>query len=108
MASIVCGSCKDRHQTVREVKDCYADADEARAEVYAESVMSWVMGGGDQAGARVYASVIASGKTWPEYLAEQDEAFAREVEAAGTCEHGLSAALCCGPGHYPMDDPSDF
>lgn len=22
---------------------------------------------------------------------------------AGTCEHGLSASLCAGPGHYPMD-----
>jgi hypothetical protein len=21
-----------------------------------------------------------------------------------TCEHGLSAALCCGPSHYPSDD----
>jgi hypothetical protein len=20
-----------------------------------------------------------------------------------TCEHGLSASLCCGPQHYPMD-----
>lgn len=21
-----------------------------------------------------------------------------------TCEHGLSASLCAGPGHYPSDD----
>jgi hypothetical protein len=23
-----------------------------------------------------------------------------------TCEHGLSADLCAGPGHYPMDHPA--
>jgi hypothetical protein len=30
-----------------------------------------------------------------------------ELEAydPGTCEHGLSADLCAGPGHYPMDRP---
>jgi hypothetical protein len=25
------------------------------------------------------------------------------VDMQGTCEHGLSAGLCAGPGHYPMD-----
>lgn len=25
------------------------------------------------------------------------------LEEPGTCEHGLSAALCAGPEHYPMD-----
>jgi hypothetical protein len=24
-----------------------------------------------------------------------------------TCEHGLSAWLCAGPGHYPADDHGD-
>lgn len=24
-------------------------------------------------------------------------------EPEPTCEHGLSASLCAGPGHYPMD-----
>jgi hypothetical protein len=25
--------------------------------------------------------------------------------ASETCEHGLSAWLCAGPGHYPADEP---
>lgn len=25
-----------------------------------------------------------------------------------TCEHGLSLALCAGPGHYPMEDEDRF
>jgi len=31
-----------------------------------------------------------------------------EIDAydPGTCEHGLSADLCSGPSHYPMDDRS--
>ena len=77
--------------------------DETEAEVFAEAVMSWVAGGGSPADAQVYARVVASGRSWDEYLAELDEEMGREMEAAGECEHGLSAALCAGPGHYPMD-----
>lgn len=25
-----------------------------------------------------------------------------------TCEHGLSANLCAGPSHYPLDNPYDY
>jgi len=35
---------------------------------------------------------------------ERNEAeFAAVIAAAGECEHGLSKALCAGPGHYPSD-----
>jgi L-fucose isomerase-like protein len=30
--------------------------------------------------------------------------WAESEEAQAVCEHGLSAWLCAGPGHYPMDD----
>lgn len=30
-------------------------------------------------------------------------AMAAAIEAKGECEHGLSQALCSGPGHYPAD-----
>ncbi|HEY6021195.1 MAG TPA: hypothetical protein VIY48_15205 [Candidatus Paceibacterota bacterium] len=30
-------------------------------------------------------------------------AFDEMLESAGECEHGLSAALCEGPNHYPQD-----
>jgi|SRR5215472_671145 len=99
----ICGSCKAPGKSVAEIQDCYAQAAEAAAEAYAEAGMSWVAGGGSPEDAQLYARVIASGKTWDEYLREQDEAFAAAIEAAGTCEHGLSAALCEGPQHYPMD-----
>lgn len=29
---------------------------------------------------------------------------AATVEELATCEHGLSAQLCAGPNHYPMED----
>ena len=108
MASIKCGCCKGTHDSVAEVKDCYAaEADyiaNAEAEVFADAVASWVTSGGSTADAQVYARVIASGKSWDEFLYERDAAMAAEIEAAGTCEHGLSAALCEGPQHYPMDN----
>lgn len=28
---------------------------------------------------------------------------AHNIEDEGTCSHGMSAALCAGPGHYPAD-----
>jgi len=31
-------------------------------------------------------------------------AWEESEEANATCEHGMSAWLCAGPGHYPMDD----
>jgi hypothetical protein len=30
--------------------------------------------------------------------------WAESEEAQAVCEHGMSAWLCAGPGHYPMDD----
>lgn len=34
----------------------------------------------------------------------QDDLNAIEAEAAlPPCEHGLSATMCAGPNHYPMD-----
>lgn len=41
-----------------------------------------------------------------ETFARREAAMIKALEDAGECEHGLSAALCAGPGHYPMDTPS--
>lgn len=38
-----------------------------------------------------------------ETFARNEAAMIKEIEQAGDCEHGLSAALCAGPGHYPAD-----
>jgi hypothetical protein len=48
---------------------------------------------------------------WSPYDAACDKLRDQGYEMVGgrqpeTCEHGLSADLCAGPGHYPMD--SDF
>jgi hypothetical protein len=34
---------------------------------------------------------------------EVDEADLRELQAQPPCEHGMSAHLCAGPSHYPME-----
>ena len=39
MASIRCGSCKERHESVGDVKDCYAYMEHAEAEAQAEAEM---------------------------------------------------------------------
>lgn len=38
-----------------------------------------------------------------ETFQRREAAMAAEIEAAGECTHGLSAALCSGPNHYPAD-----
>jgi hypothetical protein len=104
--TILCGTCRDRHATVAEVRECAAEyhdqAAAAREEIYAEAVMSWVMGGGAKHDASLYAGVIASGGVWnggvPVHGGDDDDE---------ECEHGLSARLCDGPLHYPPDDPRD-
>lgn len=104
-AGVVCGDCtknrgeKIRHASVEHVRACWDLAREAeaqyRAETYAESFMSWVAGGGSQDDASTYANAMASGRGWhPGEAADDDDAI---------CEHGLSAALCAGPNHYPTD-----
>jgi len=40
--------------------------------------------------------------------AAAEEEWANSAEAQATCEHGMSAWLCEGPSHYPMDDPYDW
>ena len=61
-----------RHENPAAVRACYAIvrqlAAEQAAEIYAEAGMSWVAGGGSPEDARIYASVIASGRSWDEYL----------------------------------------
>lgn len=59
-------------------------------EIRAERMMDWVMSGGDPADASTYAFYEEHG--WPTY--EDDGAL---------CEHGMSASLCAGPSHYPLD-----
>lgn len=105
---IRCGACEGVHATAAEVRECYAWQAEAErvaaeqvSEIYAEAVMSWVAGGGSPADAGRYAAVVASGRPW--------DGGVSEIEFSGeSCEHGLAKELCCGPQHYPMDDPSDW
>lgn len=63
------------HADAASVRQCYAIsaewAAEQAAELYAEAGMSWVAGGGSPEDARIYASVIASGRDWNEYLTGQ-------------------------------------
>ena len=62
-----------KHENAAAVRACYAVStdlqEQQRAEIYAEAGMSWVAGGGNADDARIYASVIASGQTWADYLA---------------------------------------
>lgn len=106
--AVKCGACKGRHEAVAEVRGCYdwkAQADtEAANERYAETYVSNKITGMDEMGARTLAMFAAAGR---DYFAEYDAAMAEAVAEAGQCEHGLSAALCAGPGHYPADDPMD-
>ncbi len=119
--TIRCGACQGRHPLAGDVQFCYRAkagtlteddrqwgspsdmAAQQASEMYAEAVSSWCSSGGTYQDALVYAAVIASGKPWPEYLREQDEAMGAAIQAAGLCDHGLSAALCEGPSHYPLD-----
>jgi len=116
--TIVCGNCKAAHASIEDVKDCYREARggylsledaaaEQAAECWAENYSEARACGLNDWDARTYANVLATGQTWAEYLAARDAEVAAEIEAAGTCDHGLSAALCCGPGHYPPDDYRD-
>lgn len=74
----------------REAEDAYL-AGIAEGEMRAERMADWVMGGGDPADASTYAYYEEHG--YPT-LIDPDE---------GKCEHGLSASLCAGPSHYPLD-----
>jgi hypothetical protein len=101
---INCGACKDVHGSVAEVAECYAWQAEAEqvaaeqaAECWAENYSSARASGLGDWDARTYANVLATGKTWGEHLAERDAEMAAEIEAAGTCHHGLSKALCQDP-----------
>lgn len=99
---MVCGSCKGNHARATDVRSCYSEADQAaaeqRAEIYAEAGMSFVAGGGTPEDAMRYAAVIASGQEWDGGLPSLDG-----IDTDAKCEHGMSAWLCEGPQHYPMD-----
>jgi hypothetical protein len=100
MARIICGNCHKVHASARAVRLCCElgsegyfchypheevhTPDEAvacmddlaaqqAAEIYAEAVMSWVCGGGSPEDARIYANVVASGRSWDEYLTGRDD-----------------------------------
>lgn len=73
--------------TQEEMEDFFAQQE---AEIRAERMNDWIMGGGAPEDASTYAFYEEHG--WPEL-----------IEDEGTCEHGLSASLCAGPNHYPMD-----
>lgn len=96
---------KIRHENVAAVRACYAITEqmvaEQRAEIHAEAMMSWVMGGGDQAGAYRYAHAMAATGTW-------DGGISREEFSGKTCDHGLALELCADPiNHYPPDSYFD-
>ena len=74
----------------REAEEAYLRA-EVEGEMRAERMAEWIMSGGDPADASTYAFYEEHG--WPVLIDPED----------GLCEHGLSASLCAGPGHYPMD-----
>jgi hypothetical protein len=42
-----------------------------------------------------------------ETFARNEAAMEKALDEAGECEHGLSALLCSGPGHYPPDRYDD-
>ena len=42
-----------------------------------------------------------------ETFARNETAMAKAIQDGGECEHGLSAALCSGPNHYPPDRYED-
>lgn len=47
---------------------------------------------------------LAVSECWDEGVENDWSAFPLTSAALNpTCEHGLSLALCAGPGHYPMD-----
>lgn len=98
-------SWKIRHENVDAVRACFAIGEqmaaEQAAEVYAEAGMSWVAGGGSQADAHRYASVIAAGGTWDGGIGTME--FSGE-----SCDHGLALELCADPvNHYPPDNYFD-
>jgi len=66
-------------------------AEQQAAEIRAERMNDWIMGGGDPADAGRFAMYEEHG--WPELIDPED----------GVCEHGMSASLCVGPSHYPLD-----
>ena len=94
-----------RHENAAAIRACYAIgrqlAAESYAECHAEAMMSWICGGGDQAGAYRYAHAIATTGTW-------DGGISREEFSGKLCDHGMALELCEGPQHYPLDDPADF
>lgn len=96
---------KIRHENVDAVRACFAITEfmaaEQAAEIQAEAMMSWVMGGGDQAGAYRYAHAMATTGTW-------DGGISHEEFSGKTCDHGLALELCADPiNHYPPDSYFD-
>lgn len=96
---------KTYHENTVAVRACYAITqhmvDQQRAEVHAEAMMSWVMGGGDQAGAYRYAHAMATTGTW-------DGGISHEEFSGESCVHGLALELCADPvNHYPPDSYFD-
>ena len=64
--------------------------DMQRGEIRAELMNDWIISGGDRDDASAYAFQEMNGGP-------------ADPRTGETCEHGLDAGLCAGPGHYPMD-----
>jgi hypothetical protein len=83
-----------RFEAERAEREAEMDAEMAAlqaAEIRAERMNDWIMGGGDPADAGRFAMYEEHG--WPKLIDPED----------GVCEHGMSASLCVGPSHYPLD-----
>ena len=57
-------------------------------------------GGWQESDPEGYAAALARMRANAADAAE----WAESEEAQAVCEHGMSAWLCAGPGHYPMDE----
>ena len=87
----------DLHEIRRDLADALMESEheaqvaQQKAEIRAERMNDWIMGGGDPADAGRFAMYEEHG--WPDLIDPDD----------GVCEHGLSASLWVGPSHYPLD-----
>lgn len=66
------GFMQGSYDRIVSMDEAISEMDEQAAqqagEIYAEAGMSWVCGGGSPEDAHIYASVVASGRSWDEYL----------------------------------------
>jgi len=121
MSSAIADACRDHHRTygiystcpwdcgAGEIVDWTFDADEeALRELEAQGRRGIRCGNCKTRHATVATVKFCYAVTRDRQTFQRREAAIEEALAeAGECEHGLSAALCSGPGHYPPDRYDD-